>query len=82
MNSGIKVELQKPFRLYAFYNVDGEPGPCLQKIFVCTYEADFVVTEKDGTLRVYDAKGHRTAMYILKKKLFEANYPTLRIVEI
>jgi hypothetical protein len=49
---------------------------------VSEYVADHVVTELDGTLRVYDSKGHQTAEYKRSKKWFEVCYPHLRIVEI
>ncbi len=49
---------------------------------VGAYYADFVVVELDGTKRVYDSKGVTTPLYKLKKKLFQAAYPDLRIVEI
>lgn len=35
----------------------------------CTYVADFVYTEKDGTRVVEDTKGFRTKDYILKRKM-------------
>jgi len=35
----------------------------------CTYVADFVYTDRDGTVHVVDAKGWRTEVYRLKKKL-------------
>lgn len=35
----------------------------------CTYIADFVYPDHDGTIHVVDAKGHRTDVYRIKKKL-------------
>lgn len=35
----------------------------------CTYVADFVYEEKDGTKVVEDTKGFRTTDYIIKRKL-------------
>lgn len=79
--NGVKVELQKPYQLFACGGMAlGQEG--LFPIEVCTYIADFVVTEVNGTVRVYDSKGFRTPEFKLKKKLFEACYPHLRIVEI
>lgn len=49
---------------------------------VCDYIADFTCMDQDDRLCVYDAKGMKTEMYKLKKKLFHANYPMLRIVEL
>lgn len=39
-----------------------------------TYRADFVIYENNGTRRVVDVKGFRTAVYRLKKKCIEAQY--------
>ena len=35
----------------------------------CSYVADFVVEYQDGSTVVYDVKGMRTALYIVKRKL-------------
>jgi hypothetical protein len=49
---------------------------------VTVYEADFVYRDvKSGQLVVEDVKGVRTAVYKLKKKIFEAIYP-YKITEI
>jgi hypothetical protein len=55
-----KIELQAPYKL----EVNG--------VKICTYRADFVVTLKDGSVQVWDAKGFRTKEYRLKKKLMKA----------
>src|SRR3990167_94734 len=39
---------------------------------VCTYVGDFFVTFEDGHSVLYDVKGYRTDIFILKKKLVEA----------
>lgn len=39
---------------------------------VCVYEPDFVYRDQYGQTVVEDVKGVRTALYKLKKKLFEA----------
>ena len=81
-----KLELQVPFIIHAF------PSPeMLSRIMtldpiaplkpICKYIADFVVTELDGTMRLYDAKGMKTPIYKLKKKFVEAEYG-IRIVEL
>lgn len=75
-----KLELQVQFVLWAHSGVLGTTDQIITP--VAKYIADFVVTEKDGTRRVYDSKGHKTEIYRLKKKWFEACYPDLRIVEI
>ena len=43
-------------------------------VHVCSYRADFVVTFKDGRVEVWDAKGYKTDVYLLKKKLVKAVY--------
>ena len=72
-----KLERQVPFQIFA-----AQLGAEVKAVPVAKYIADFVITEKDGTRGVYDSKGHRTEMYRLKKKLVEACYPGLRIVEL
>lgn len=44
----------------------------INKIKVCTYIADFVVTWKTSGVKVIDVKGMKTPMYNLKKKLMKA----------
>lgn len=46
------------------------------------YIADFLVKYADGREEIVDCKGMRTAVYKLKKRLFEATYPNLKIVEV
>ncbi len=70
-----KLAIQQEFALYAWSLKNGA-------VPVGKYIADFVVTELDGTKRIYESKGVRTPEYKLKFKLFHANYPDLRIVEI
>ncbi len=72
-----KLERQVKFRLLAARLVLG----IWTAVEVSSYIADFVVTELDGTKRIYESKGVRTPEYKLKFKLFHANYPDLRIVE-
>jgi|SRR5581483_2854907 len=78
-----KLELQKPYQIHAIEGLHRilAPGEALMLKPICKYIADFVVTEKDGTVRVYDAKGFRTPLYRLKRKFVEAEYGIL-IVEI
>lgn len=56
-------------------------------VLVCKYVADFryftrPTNTKRGEYIVEDVKGHKTALYKLKKKLVEALYPGVVIVEI
>ena len=45
-----------------------------RKVKAVTYVADFVYTDKLGRTHVEDAKGYKTDVYKLKKKLFEWRY--------
>jgi len=49
---------------------------------VIIYKADFVVFKLDGTSDVIDCKGFLTDIYRLKKRLFEHQFPMMRIVEV
>jgi hypothetical protein len=53
------LELQKPIQLI----------PARGKVRGITYIADFVYFDEDGRLHVEDAKGFKTPVYILKKKM-------------
>ncbi len=77
-----KLERQVAFPLLAARLEAVPHGSLVDAVPVAKYLADFVVTELDGTKRIYETKGVATAVYKLKKKLFEANYRDLRIVEI
>lgn len=48
--------------------------PCdVNGMHVCTYIADFAYVKRGDSRETFeDAKGHRTALYILKKKLVKA----------
>ena len=46
------------------------------------YEADFRVTYPDGRQEIEDIKGFPTAMFLLKKKLFEYKFPDLTLTVI
>ncbi|MGA2091787.1 MAG: DUF1064 domain-containing protein [Sedimentisphaerales bacterium] len=57
-----KVERKKRFPLV----VEG--------VKICDYECDWVVTDKKGETAVIDAKGFKTPVYKIKKKLMKALY--------
>ncbi len=78
MRSGIQVEMQKPFILYAAAPDMGLWHP----VEVSAYVADFCVHETDGTLRIYESKGFQTAESKRTEKWFHICYPHLRIVHI
>ena len=44
-----------------------------------TYVADFEVLYKDGSKEIIDVKGMETAVFKLKRKLFEFKYPKLSL---
>jgi hypothetical protein len=50
-------------------------------IKICAYVADWTVYHKDGHKEIYDAKGFKTPVYKIKKKLLKALY-NLNIIEI
>jgi len=41
-------------------------------VLVCKYVSDWTILFKNGTEQVYDAKGYKTQVYKLKKKLMKA----------
>ncbi len=49
---------------------------------VCTYIADFSYVDNFNRTIVEDVKGFKTPVYKLKKKLVEARYPHIRIIEL
>jgi hypothetical protein len=44
---------------------------------VCSHIVDFLVTLSDGSLEVREVKGFATDVWDLKRKIFEANYPSI-----
>jgi hypothetical protein len=48
---------------------------------ICSYVCDWAVEWKDGRLEVYDAKGCKTPVYRIKKKLMKAIYD-IEIIEL
>lgn len=73
------LELQKKYTLPAA--VPTKDGRYIPRD-IAVYVADFVITELNGEVRIYETKGHRTEIYLIKKRWFEASHPDLRIVEI
>ena len=68
------IELQPRFPLHVV-RPDGI------KVEVACYLADFRVTRRTGAVLVIDAKGVRTPVYALKKKMVEIEYQ-IRIIEV
>lgn len=63
-----EIELQPSFTL-----LEGGRGQGI------TYRADFKVTYPNGEVEIIDVKGYETKDFKMKKKLFEAKYPDLKI---
>jgi hypothetical protein len=72
-----KFELQKKYVLIP--SQKGFDGKVLERPL--TYRADFVVTENDGNVFIYDVKGYKTDIYKIKKKLM-LYFHNIRIIEI
>ena len=62
------LQLQVPFELLEAYTING------RKVRAVKYVADFVFENEKGETEVWDAKGVRTDVYKLKKKMFEKRY--------
>lgn len=68
-------ERQKSFDLFALY--DSTKPDSWYPHRVCSHIVDFLVTLPDGSLEVREVKGFSTSTWDLKRKIFEANYPTI-----
>ena len=64
------LQLQVPFVLQDKYTINGKT------IRAIKYIADFTFINEQGQLEVWDAKGIKTDVYKLKKKIFEYKYGT------
>jgi len=62
------LQLQVPFIVLDGYEINHK------KIRPVKYIADFVFTNEKGNTEVWDAKGMKTEVYKLKKKMFEQRY--------
>ena len=62
------LRLQVPFEIVEAYVING------RKVRAVKYIADFVFINDKGNTEVWDAKGMKTDVYKLKKKLFEKRY--------
>ncbi len=78
------LELKMLERAGKIHGLELQPKfECLVKgTHVCTYIADFGYIDDEGYHVVEDAKGYKTAIYRLKKKLVEALYYPVKIQEI
>jgi len=46
-------------------------------VVICTHRVDFVITHHNNTREAVEYKGYATALWKLKRKLFEAIYPNI-----
>lgn len=72
----------KDFELQPTYILQAAYKRGKRKVQPITYKADFLVTYPDGRQEIIDVKGMKTAIYRMKKKMFEYRYPDLEIVEV
>lgn len=71
------LKLQPSFELIPAFEKNGV------KYRRTVYKADFAYFDiEKGKTIIEDTKGFKTKEYILKKKLFEYNYPNFEIVEV
>ena len=75
-----KLERQVPYLLFAAKPLAG--SQVTFAVAVSKYLADHVVTELDGSVTIYETKGHRSAAYKLAKKWFLVCHPDKEIIEI
>ena len=64
------LELQKKYILQDKYKFNGKT------VRAISYICDFYYIDKDGKEHIEDAKGLKTDVYTIKKKLFEYKYQT------
>lgn len=65
----------KDFELQPEYELQPRfTNPKGKKILPIKYKADFLIFHNDGTQKVVDVKGFKTADFKLKKKMFEYKY--------
>lgn len=70
------LQLQPAFELVPAFTKFGKRYRAVK------YVADFAYYDKDGVYTVEDTKGFRTAVYALKRKLFDYRYPTIIFKEV
>lgn len=72
----VDIELQPEYELQPKYIKDGKA------VRAISYRGDFLITYATGNKVILDAKGMKTPVYLLKRKLFHYQYPDLTIVEV
>lgn len=68
-----ELELQPKFTLQPTFRKNGKTHRSI------TYKADFRYKDKGGNVVIEDFKGFETKDFIIKKKLFEYQYPDLEL---
>ena len=66
-------ELQPRFELQPTFKKNGVTHRSI------VYVPDFKIYMNDGSVRIVDVKGHETAEFKIKHKLFEYKYPELHL---
>ena len=56
------------------------PFPLVSGAF--TYVADFLIFYPDGRAEVHEVKGCPSPTWKIKKKLFQQDYPSIRLIEV
>lgn len=69
-----EVQKVQPQQTFVLYGKNGHR--------ICTHRVDFLLTMKDGTQQVFEQKGFSTREWVIKWKLFEDNYPSIKYVVI
>ena len=70
----LSIELHREFVLQPAYNKDGK------RVLPIIYESDYVITWKDGSFEVWDAKGGMIdPVATLKRKMFNYVYPNIKL---
>lgn len=72
------LQIQVPFVLIPNQR-DEESGRVIER--AVTYRADFVYNDRNGKMIVEDAKGYRTDVYLIKRKLM-LKVHKIRVVEV
>lgn len=69
-----EIELQPRFELQPTFKKNGVTHRSI------VYVADYRVTYSDGHIEIVDVKGAKTAIFIMKHKMFEYKYPDLQLI--
>ena len=70
-------ERQQKFPLFAHNGLNP-----VARVVIGKHIVDFIVVTREGGTEAHEVKGMETAIWRLKKKIFEANYPHIKYVVI